>query len=78
MEYFENVWSILAYGCARSAQSLVAAGLVDEYRLAIHPVALGQGKPLFSGLRRPANLRLVDMTRSTRVPWPPSTGQGEV
>ena len=50
---------ILAHGGARFGQSLVASGLVDEYRLAIHPVALGQGQPLFSALRSPVDLRLI-------------------
>jgi dihydrofolate reductase len=53
---------ILAHGGARFAQSLVASGLVDEYRLAIHPVVLGRGQSLFSGLRSPADLRLVSAT----------------
>ncbi len=39
--------TILAHGGARFAQSLVASGLIDEYRLLIHPVALGRGLPLF-------------------------------
>lgn len=50
---------ILAHGGARFGRSLVASGLVDEYRLAIHPVALGQGQSLFSGLPSPVNLRLI-------------------
>jgi riboflavin biosynthesis pyrimidine reductase len=53
---------ILAHGGARFAQSLVATGLVDEYRLAIHSVVLGQGQPLFSGLRSPIDLRLISTT----------------
>ena len=53
---------ILAHGGVRFAQSLVASGLIDEYRLAIHPVVLGQGQPLFSGLRRPVDLRLISTT----------------
>jgi dihydrofolate reductase len=53
---------LLAHGGARFAQSLVASGLVDEYRLAIHPVVLGQGKPLFSELARPVDLRLASAT----------------
>jgi len=53
---------ILAHGGARFAQSLVASGLVDEYRLGIHPVILGQGLPLFSELRSPVDLRLISMT----------------
>ncbi|NII54807.1 dihydrofolate reductase family protein [Luteibacter sp. SG786] len=31
------------------AGSLSDAGLIDEYRLYIHPVVLGRGKPFFSG-----------------------------
>ena len=53
---------ILAHGGARFAQSLVATGLVDEYRLAIHPVLLGRGQPLFSALRQPLDLHLVSLT----------------
>lgn len=46
-------------GGASLAQSLVAAGVIDEYRLIVHPVALGRGLPLFSGLTQPLPLRLV-------------------
>jgi dihydrofolate reductase len=53
---------ILAHGGARFAQSLVASGLVDEYRLGIHPVVLGQGQPLFSALQSPVDLRLISAT----------------
>jgi dihydrofolate reductase len=53
---------ILAHGGARFAQSLVASGLIDEYRLVIHPVVLGQGQPLFCALRNPVDLRLVNAT----------------
>jgi dihydrofolate reductase len=53
---------ILAHGGARFAQSLVASGLVDEYRLGIHPVVLGQGQPLFSALRSPVDLCLISAT----------------
>jgi dihydrofolate reductase len=54
---------ILAHGGARFARSLVAAGLVDEYRLGIHPVVLGRGQALFGELASPADLRLVSATR---------------
>ena len=39
------------------AQSLTDLGLIDEYRLYIHPVVLGCGKPFFAGPR--PRLRLV-------------------
>jgi dihydrofolate reductase len=38
----------------------VKLGLVDEYRLVVHPVALGRGLALFSDLPAPARLRLVN------------------
>ena len=43
------------------AGSLTALGLVDEYRLYLHPVVLGGGKPFFTGPRPP--LRLVASDR---------------
>lgn len=39
------------------AHSLTDLGLVDEYRLYVHPVVLGHGKPFFAGAR--PRLRLV-------------------
>jgi dihydrofolate reductase len=45
-------------GSAQLARTLVAAGLVDEYRLLIEPVLLGGGKSVFpmDGERRPLEL----------------------
>jgi dihydrofolate reductase len=55
------------------AGSLTALGLIDEYRIYLHPVVLGHGTPYFAGPRRP--LRLVshdrigeDVVRLTYVP----------
>ncbi len=55
------------------AGSLTDLGLIDEYRLYLHPVVLGRGKPFFSGPR--PRLRLVgndliteDVIRLTYVP----------
>ena len=39
---------ILVSGGAMLAQTLSGAGLVDEYRLVMHPLALGEGLPVFS------------------------------
>jgi dihydrofolate reductase len=41
---------LLAHGGASFARSLVGLGLVDEYRLLVHPVVLGGGLALFSGV----------------------------
>jgi dihydrofolate reductase len=54
--------SIFAHGGARFAQSLIASGLIDEYQLVVHPVALRRGQPLFSGLPHPLHLQLVNAT----------------
>src|SRR6202035_3686288 len=55
------------------ARSLSDLGLIDEYRLYLHPVVLGRGKPFFAGPWPP--LRLVasdligeDTIRLTYVP----------
>jgi dihydrofolate reductase len=39
------------------ANSLTALGLIDEYRIYLHPVVLGHGRPYFAGPRPP--LRLI-------------------
>jgi dihydrofolate reductase len=51
---------MLAWGGAAFAQSLSRLGLVDEYRLVLQPVALGDGLPLFKDLTAPLRLELVD------------------
>lgn len=58
----ESGQEILAHGGAQFARNLAQAGLVDEYRLLVHPVALGSGLPLFSGLAKPLDLQLVSTT----------------
>jgi dihydrofolate reductase len=55
----------LAHGGARFAQGLAQRGLIDEYRLLTHPVALGSGQALFAALPRPLALRLVSATPFT-------------
>jgi dihydrofolate reductase len=51
---------LMAWGGATFAQSLTRLGLVDEYRLILQPVALGEGLPLFKDLRAPVRLELID------------------
>ena len=55
------------------AGSLTELGLIDEYRLYLHPIVLGRGKPFFAGPRPPLRLassELVgkDVIRLTYVP----------
>jgi dihydrofolate reductase len=55
------------------AQSLTELGLIDEYRMYLHPVVLGQGKPYFAGPRPPLRLTAhhrigEDVIRLTYVP----------
>jgi dihydrofolate reductase len=52
---------IVAIGGAGFMQSLIATGLIDEYVLGTHPVALGSGMPIFNGLSNPLYLKLVDV-----------------
>jgi dihydrofolate reductase len=42
------------------AQSLTELGLIDEYRIYLHPVVLGHGKPFFAGPRPPLRLMSHD------------------
>jgi dihydrofolate reductase len=51
---------ILVHGGSKLVQSLSRADLIDEYRVIVHPAALGEGAPLFGGRM---DLHLV----STRV-----------
>jgi dihydrofolate reductase len=50
---------IIVHGGASFARSLVAPGLVDQYDLLVHPVALGKGLPVFSSLAMPRPLKLM-------------------
>lgn len=55
----QNGKPIIAYGGARFARSLIAQGLVDQYELLVHPIALGKGLPIFSDLATPRPLKLI-------------------
>lgn len=50
----------LEIGGATLAASFIRAGLVDEYQLLIHPVAIGGGTPFFPPLEQPLPLNLVE------------------
>jgi dihydrofolate reductase len=54
------------------ARSLTELGLIDEYRIYLHPVVLGHGTAYFAGPRPPLRLvthdRIEDVIRLTYVP----------
>jgi dihydrofolate reductase len=51
---------ILAHGGATFVDSLIREGLIDEYRLVIHPVVIGNGSGLFSALGAPLLLEPLE------------------
>lgn len=59
----EDGKDIAIFGSNMLCVSLVEHGLVDEFRIMVNPVALGKGNPLFTGLSRKINLKLVDVIK---------------
>ena len=53
----KDIW---LFGGARLTTSLMNLGLVDELSLAVHPILLGSGKPLFNNINASIKLSLVD------------------
>jgi dihydrofolate reductase len=48
------------FGGASLVTTFVNADLIDEYQLAVHPIILCAGKPLFMDIKERKKLRLVD------------------
>jgi dihydrofolate reductase len=57
----KNIW---LYGGAKLITTFINLGLVDVYRLAVHPVILGSGKPLFQDIKDRVGLKLSDVRPS--------------
>jgi dihydrofolate reductase len=53
---------ILMYSSVGLMHTLMQRGLIDEYRLWVHPVILGSGRRLFNDGIDKTELRLVDTT----------------
>jgi dihydrofolate reductase len=51
---------LIAHGGVEFAQNLVQTGLIDEFCIAMHPVAAGSGFGLFEKLNKPLYLKLVE------------------
>jgi dihydrofolate reductase len=52
---------IITFGSPTLVQSLTNAGLVDEYRILIHPVIVNEGKRLFENLEGRTDFRLISV-----------------
>lgn len=57
-EQGKDIW---LFGGANLTASLMNLGLVDEIGLAVHPILLGGGKPLFNDIKERVHLSLTDM-----------------
>jgi dihydrofolate reductase len=47
------------FGSASLSSNLTQCGLIDEYRLIVNPIILGNGSPLFKGLDHAIKLKLL-------------------
>jgi dihydrofolate reductase len=61
----QPVGDMVVLGSAKLASSLLQSGLVDEYRVRVVPVLIGNGKPLFPGITERLKLKLLG-TKSLR------------
>ncbi len=71
---------LVIFGGASTVQSFVQQGLIDEYWIKLHPVAIGKGLPVFTDLKHKASLKLVHskaydsgvLTLRYQPAWPPA------
>lgn len=53
----KDIW---LYGGAGLIKTFINLNLIDVYKISVHPVALGSGKPLFENLSERIGLKLID------------------
>lgn len=53
----KDIW---LYGGSSLISTFISLGLVDEFRLSVHPVVLGEGKPLFMDIKKRLNFKQVE------------------
>lgn len=53
----KNIW---LYGGAGLIRTFINLNLIDVYRISVHPVVLGKGKPLFEDLNQRIPLQLLN------------------
>ena len=54
----------MIFGSGSIVSTFMQHGLIDEYRIIVNPVVLGNDKPLFKGINDKQNLKLL----KTKVP----------
>ena len=55
----ETGGDLMIFGSGGLVSTLADAGLIDEYRIMMNPVILGQGIPMFRGIRKRVPLKLI-------------------
>ena len=55
-----DIW---LYGGSKLTKTFMELELIDIYRISIHPILLGAGRPLFDNLKKRVNLELIDVNR---------------
>lgn len=55
----QNGKNIIIFGSPGASQSLLKAGLIDEFWLFVNPIILGKGMPLFKDINDTTALKLV-------------------
>ena len=57
----KNIW---LYGGGKLITTFINLGLVNVYKLAVHPVIIGSGKPVFKDIQQKIGLELIDTKTS--------------
>lgn len=55
----KDIW---LYGGASLIKTFIQLGLIDIYRISVHPIVLGSGKPLFEDVPKRMHLSLIKTT----------------
>jgi len=48
------------FGSSDLAVTFIEHGLIDEFRIMVNPIVLGDGKPLFKGIQNKLDLKLIN------------------
>jgi dihydrofolate reductase len=51
---------VAIFGSSDLAVTFIEHGLIDEFRIMVNPIVLGNGKPLFEGIKRQLEMKLIN------------------